>query len=61
MTFDPNKKLNQVKASWILKSLNYHEWNKTETAKSLGVSVKTIYNFIDKYGLREPRKKWDLK
>lgn len=35
-------------------TLSAHEGDKVKTAASLGVSLRTVYNLMDKYGLRQP-------
>jgi len=42
--------LDEVEKSVILKTLEEKGGNKTETAEQLGISVKTLYNKLEKYG-----------
>lgn len=41
--------LEELEKQAILNTLNENEGNKTETAEQLGVSVKTLYNKLEKY------------
>ncbi len=41
--------LEEIEKAAIIKTLNGNEGNKTETAQDLGISVKTLYNKLDKY------------
>jgi len=41
--------LEEIEKAAIIKTLNVNEGNKTETAQDLGISVKTLYNKLDKY------------
>ncbi len=38
----------------LLKALQKAGWNKSKAARSLGISVRTIYRKIEKYNLEEP-------
>lgn len=41
--------LEEVEKGVILKTLDHNDGNKSETADQLGISVKTLYNKLDKY------------
>jgi DNA-binding NtrC family response regulator len=41
--------LEEIEKAAIVNTLEENEGNKTETAKDLGISVKTLYNKLDKY------------
>lgn len=43
--------LEEVEKNHILKTLQYFQGNKTKTAQSLGVTIKTLYNKLHKYGI----------
>ena len=45
-----NLRLDEVEKAVILRTLEEKNGNKTEAAEQLGISVKTLYNKLDKYG-----------
>jgi len=45
--------LEQVEKNHILRTLQYHQGNKTRTANSLGITIKTLYNKLHKYGIQK--------
>ncbi|MCM0605207.1 MAG: sigma-54-dependent Fis family transcriptional regulator [Xanthomonadaceae bacterium] len=47
--FTPQMKLDDVERSHILRSLDFHQGNKTKTAHSLGITIKTLYNKLQRY------------
>lgn len=49
--FTPQMKLDDVERSHILRSLDFHQGNKTKTAHSLGITIKTLYNKLQRYGV----------
>jgi len=49
--FKPEQPLYEVEKVYIIKALDYFNGNKNLTAKSLGVSIKTLYNKLHTYGL----------
>lgn len=51
ISFDPIKKLKDYEKEIILKTLNYCEGNKSETAKVLGMSRLTLHKKVNLYGL----------
>ena len=48
-TFD--MPLEDVEKNHILRTLAYHHGNKTKTAQSLGITIKTLYNKLHRYGI----------
>jgi PAS domain S-box-containing protein len=46
----------QMEASFLMNALHRHGWNRTETAKSLGIHKTTLFRKIKALGLRVPRK-----
>lgn len=45
--------LEEVEKSHILRALAYNHGNKTKTAQSLGITIKTLYNKLHRYGVIE--------
>ena len=43
----------EMEKQLILKTLLKNEQNKTKTAEDLGMSRKTLYNKIEKYGIQD--------
>lgn len=43
--------LEEVEKNHILRVLAYHQGNKTKTAHALGVTIKTLYNKLHRYGV----------
>lgn len=48
---EPIMTLAQLEKEYIIKSLSIMEGNKSQTAKSLGITIKTLYNKLHFYGL----------
>ncbi len=46
--------LDEVEKNHILRTLAYHQGNKTKTAQSLGITIKTLYNKLHRYGILKP-------
>jgi len=49
--FTPEMKLDDVERSHILRALTFHQGNKTKAASSLGITIKTLYNKLQRYGV----------
>lgn len=49
--FTVDMSLDDVEKNHILRTLAYNHGNKTKTAQSLGVTIKTLYNKLHRYGL----------
>jgi two-component system response regulator HydG len=47
----PSLRLEDLEKEHILKVLAYHQGNKTKTAESLGITIKTLYNKLHRYGI----------
>jgi transcriptional regulator with GAF, ATPase, and Fis domain len=43
--------LEDVEKNHILRTLAYNQGNKTKTAQSLGITIKTLYNKLHRYGI----------
>lgn len=48
-SFTPGLPLEEVEKHYILSELERHEQNKTQTAKSLGIGLKTLYRKLESY------------
>ncbi|WP_457920483.1 helix-turn-helix domain-containing protein [Marinomonas pontica] len=42
-------RLDDIEKIAILKTLKSNDGNRTDTANQLGISIKTLYNKLDKY------------
>lgn len=49
--FSMDMPLRDVEKNHILRTLGYNHGNKTKTAQSLGVTIKTLYNKLHRYGI----------
>ncbi len=49
MSWQPGNTLEDVEKDAILKAFQYHNGNKTHTAKSLGISIRTLDAKIERY------------
>jgi len=47
--------LEEVEKNHILRTLAYNQGNKTKTAQSLGITIKTLYNKLHRYGIIQPQ------
>ena len=43
--------LEEVEKNHIVRTLAFHNGNKTRSAHSLGITIKTLYNKLHRYGL----------
>ena len=48
--YDPTLTIYEVEKRQIIKALMYFEGHKTQAAKALGITVKTLYNKLHEYG-----------
>lgn len=53
LSYDPNLTLHDVQKTYVLRSLQHFKGNKTKVAKSLGITIKTLYNKLHEYGIFE--------
>lgn len=49
--FNVDMSLDELERHHILRILSYHHGNKTKAAQTLGVTIKTLYNKLHRYGL----------
>jgi transcriptional regulator with GAF, ATPase, and Fis domain len=49
--FNMDMPLEEVEKSHILRTLTYNHGNKTKAAQSLGITIKTLYNKLHRYGV----------
>ncbi|MCX7984967.1 MAG: sigma-54 dependent transcriptional regulator [Bacteroidetes bacterium] len=53
--YSPLLSLKELEKAHIERVLKYHRWNRTRTAKSLGITERTLYTKIKEYKIRVPR------
>ena len=53
--FTLDMSLEDVEKNHILRTLAYNHGNKTKTAQSLGITIKTLYNKLHRYGILKPQ------
>ena len=49
--FTMDMPLEEMEKNHILRTLTYNHGNKTKTAQSLGITIKTLYNKLHRYGV----------
>ncbi len=47
--WEPGRTLDDIEREVILKALNYHQGNRTHTARALGISIRTLRNKLSDY------------
>jgi two-component system response regulator HydG len=52
--FSVEMPLDEIEKNHILRTLAYHHGNKTKTAQGLGITIKTLYNKLHRYGILQP-------
>lgn len=52
----PGYTLDKIEESAIRQALNYYRGNKTQTASALGISIRTIDNKLNRYGISDVKK-----
>lgn len=50
------KTISEMERELIIERMAYFEGNKTQTAHSLGITIKTLYNKLHEFGLFEQYK-----
>lgn len=53
--FDGNGGMTAAKKEELLSALNLHEWNIARVARATGVTRKTVYERMDRYGIERQR------
>lgn len=53
--FNVEMSLEEVEKNHILRTLAYNHGNKTKTAQNLGITIKTLYNKLHRYGIIQPQ------
>ncbi len=55
-SFSPGKTLEEVEKEHILNVIRANDWNLSAATRTLGINRSTLYNKIEKYGLKEEQK-----
>lgn len=55
LPFDGDGGMSTVKKEELLAALNLHEWNIARVARATGVTRKTVYDRMDRYGIERQR------
>lgn len=53
--FQPGITLAEVEEAWIRKAFRFYQGNKNQVAQALGISLKTVYNKLEEYGVKDER------
>lgn len=54
MTWQPGMTLADMEKCVILRAIVHYSHNKARTAKALGISINTLKNKLEAYGVEEP-------
>ncbi len=54
IALDPFPTISQVEALFITRALELHRWNKTTTAKAIGIDRRTMHRMVERYGITKP-------
>ena len=58
--YNPSLNLTELEKIYILKALNYFSGNKTQAAKALGITIKTLYNKLNEYSKAKTKASDDI-
>jgi DNA-binding NtrC family response regulator len=50
---EPNFSLEEIEKQHIMRALQHYQWNRVKASRALGITPKTLYLKIKKYGLKE--------
>lgn len=53
VSWQPGLTLDVIEKEIVLKALRYYHGNRAQTADSLGISIKTLYNKLQSYGVAD--------
>lgn len=53
MIYDASKTMDEMEYAIIMEALAYHLFNVAQATRALGLTQKTIYNFLNKHGKLE--------
>lgn len=56
--YDPDVTLSELQQAYTLLAMDYFDGDKTQTACALGITVKTLYNRLDEYGIKCAYVQW---
>jgi hypothetical protein len=51
MDYDPAIPLREIQKKYVMAAMQFHKGNKSETANALGITIKTLYNWMGEWGL----------
>lgn len=58
--WSPGYTMDMVEEEVIRKALRHFRGNKTQTASALGISIRTIDNKLEKYGIENPKTELEI-
>jgi Bacterial regulatory protein, Fis family len=53
LVFDPMVNLEELKKAYVLLAMDHFDGNKTQVANALGITIKTLYTWLDGFGIQE--------
>lgn len=51
VVFDPAVSLDRLTRTYTILAMDYYDGNKTQVAHSLGITIKTLYNWLHQWGI----------
>jgi len=59
LVFDPTVDLHALIKAYTILAMDHFDGNKTQTADALRITLKTLYNRLDTYGIDYTYKPWE--
>lgn len=58
IVYDPNITLRQVTRIYTILAMDHFGGRKEKVARALGITTKTLYNWLQEFGLFTPHSEW---
>lgn len=59
LIFDPAVTLHELTKAYTLLAMDHFDGNKIQASEALGITLKTLYNRLDAYGIDYPYNSWE--
>lgn len=59
IVYDPKVSIRDLRRVYMILALDHFDGNKTKVANALGITVKSLYNWLKEFGISFKGERWD--